>query len=55
MDELQKRRLDRLNKEYKKSPQYIAPMFTSKQLFWMTVFFGIGVAMVSFALLSPDL
>ena len=44
MDELQQRRLDRLNKEYKASPDYLAPVFTSRQLFWMAVLFLIGIA-----------
>jgi len=52
MDELQQRRLDRLNNEYK--PHEVdPPVFSSKRLFWIV--FGIGVMMVSYALLGPDL
>jgi len=51
MDELERRRIDRLNKEYKQTPQYVTPVFSNKHLFWMTVVCGIGVAMVSYALL----
>jgi len=51
MNELERRRLDRLNAEYKQSPDYIEPVFSNKRLFWMTLIAGIGVAMVSYALL----
>jgi len=52
MNELEQRRLDRLNAEYKQSPDYIEPVFSSRRLFWMTLLAGIGVAMVSYVLLT---
>jgi len=55
MDELKQRRLDRLNKEYETSEDYVGPVFSSKRIFWMTVALGIGVMMVSYVLLGPDL
>ncbi len=51
MDDLNQRRLDRLNQEYKTDPEYHEPMFSSKRLAVMTLLFGIGVVMVSYALL----
>lgn len=38
MDELQQRRLDRLNKEYKASPNYIEPVFSSRRIAVMVAF-----------------
>ena len=52
MDKIQQRRLNRLNKEYKASPDYIAPVFSNRRMFLMVVLFGIGVAMVSYVLLT---
>lgn len=58
MDKLERRRLDRLNKEYRvvgKSDYSMLegqePIFNSRRLFWMTLFAGIGVAMVAWGLL----
>jgi len=45
MDEYERRRLTRLNKEYGD------PVFSSRRLFWMTVTCFVGVAMVAWALL----
>jgi len=52
MNELDRRRLDRLNKEYHTSAEYIGPMFSNKRIFWMGVLCLVGVAMVAYGLLD---
>lgn len=52
MDELQRRRLDRLNKEYQTDRDYREPVFSSKRLFWMTFLGFVGVLMVAYGLLD---
>lgn len=51
MDRLERRRLDRLNNEYKQSPDYVEPAFSNKRIAVMTLLAGIGVLMISYALL----
>jgi len=56
MTELERRRIDRLNKEYAGMDKYDVamhrkPVFSSRRLFWMTVVCFIGVAMIAWRLL----
>jgi len=52
MDELDRRRLNRLNAEYKQSPDYIEPVFSSRRLAVMAILGFVSVAIVAWSLLD---
>ncbi len=51
MDDLTQRRQDRLKREYKASPDYVEPVFSSKVLFVMAVLCFWVVAIIAGVLL----